>query len=81
MPIYVRVDFEIQVSLPEGIPEEWEDGQDETCPPAIRERAIEAALGFISQSGEVYIDGEDKPGARIFVDLTDHDVTEVRAEE
>lgn len=81
MPIYVRVDFEIRVELPEGIPDEW-DGQDESCPPTLRERAIEAAMGgFGSDYADVYIDGEDKEPVRVYNRCTYMDVTEVRAEE
>lgn len=73
---YVRLEVEVQVSLPEGVKDDG-DGEptDET-----RERAIEVALTAIPQSLEVFIDGEDKEPARIFIDVSESDVSEVRVE-
>ncbi len=80
MPIYVRVEYEIAVKLPEGIPAEW-DGQDDSCPPELRDRAIEAAMGAMGDERVyVFIDGEEKDPARIYNRVTYMDVTEVRAE-
>ena len=80
MSIYIRVEYEIRVELPEGIPEEW-DGQDETCPPELRERAIEAAMeGMGAEVVDVFLDGKDKDPIRVYNCVTYMDVTEVRAE-
>lgn len=80
MPIYVRVEHTIRVDLPEGIPDEWEYGDDDSCPEDTRERVIEAALTAISRNVDVFIDGPDEEPVRVFCDVSDHDVTEVYAE-
>jgi len=73
---YVRLEFEIQVSLPEGVKDDGEgEPTDET-----RERAIEAALSALPQNLEVFIDGEDKEPARVFIEVSEGDVSEVRVE-
>jgi hypothetical protein len=75
--VYVRMDIEIQVDLPDEGP--IDDGEGEPTPEA-RERAIEAALAAISQNCQVFIDGEENDPAEVFCDKSDSDVTEVRCE-
>ncbi|MHC4715313.1 MAG: hypothetical protein ACYTAN_18920 [Planctomycetota bacterium] len=78
MSIYVRLDFEVRVDLAEG------DGPtveiNEETDAERHRRAVEAAVSWIQQSGEIYLDGEDKDPARIFCDISDSDVEEVRVE-
>jgi len=93
--IYVRLDVEIQVQLPVEIPEDsiGEDGV--LLNSKYREAAIEAACGWIHQSGEIDVSGTlgvpfhtrtRGPDhvcslAKIFADVSDSDVTEVRIED
>ena len=74
--IYVRLNFEVQVTLPEGTLLDKDDKLTVEC----RDRAIEAALGAISQACSVYIDGDDSDPAEIFIDISDNDIEEVRVE-
>lgn len=76
---YARLDIEIRIDLPEGLPEEW-DGDDGSCPEELKERLIEALVGAYADYVDVYIDGEDKEPARVHTRVTYMDVTEVRAE-
>jgi len=74
--IIVRLDLEIQVELPEGAIEH-EGELIKEC----RERAIESALSALPQEIEIYIDGEDKEPARVFIDANEtFNVEEVRVE-
>jgi hypothetical protein len=74
--IIVRLDLEIQVELPEGAIEH-EGELIKEC----RERAIESALSALPQKIEIYIDGEDKEPARVFIDANEtFNVEEVRVE-
>lgn len=36
--------------------------------------AVEAVLGFIPQAGDVWIDGDDKPPVKMFVEIHEEDV-------
>lgn len=63
--VHVEIDMlTFRVDLPEEI---VDDGEGHPTDEA-RRRAIEAALCALPQEIEVYIDGEDKPPARVFVD-------------
>jgi len=74
--IIVRLDLEVQVSLPEG--PILHDGE---LIAECRERAIETALCAIPQEANIYIDGEDKEPAKVFIDASaDFSVDEVRIE-
>lgn len=75
--IIVRLDLDVEVELPEGVIEHEGDLTEE-----CRERAIEAALSALPQKAEIYIDGEDKEPARVFIDASEaFNVEEVRIEE
>lgn len=74
MSIYVRLDIEIQVDLPEG------DGEDETLDAEREDRATEIALAALPQRFDVYHDGQDEEPARVFCDVNSSDVIEVRIE-
>ena len=74
--IYVRLEFEVQVELPEGAKVKKDGEPTKKC----RERAIEAALAAIPQSCGIYIDGEDADPTEIFIECSDSDVIEVRVE-
>lgn len=75
--IIVRLDLEVQVSLPEGVILHEGELNDE-----CRERAIETALCAIPQQAKIYIDGEDKEPAEVFIDASEaFSVEEVRVED
>lgn len=81
MPIYVRVEFEIRVDLPEGNhSEDWPDGEDHSCPEELKERIFDAAQAAVKDCVDVYIDGKDEPPARVWTEFNDGDVIEYRAE-
>jgi L-aminopeptidase/D-esterase-like protein len=72
----VRLDLDVEVRLPEGVIEH-EGELVKEC----RERAIEAALCAFPQEARIYIDGEDKEPARVFIEASDDfNVEEVRVE-
>jgi len=74
--IIVRLDLEVQVRLPEGAI--LHDGE---LIAECRERAIETALCAIPQQANIYIDGEDKEPAEVFIDASEaFSVDEVRVE-
>ena len=74
--IIVRLDLEVQVRLPEGAI--LHDGE---LIAECRERAIETALCAIPQQVNIYIDGEDKGPAEVFIDASEaFSVDEVRVE-
>lgn len=75
MTLRVRLDVSIDVDLPEG------DGpmveiNGETDAERLG-RAIEVAVEWIQQSGQVFLDGEDAAPAVVFCDVSDNDVQEV----
>jgi len=75
--IIVRLDLDVQVKLPEGIIEH-EGKLEKQC----KERAIESALSALPQKVEIYIDGEDKKPAQVYIDASEaFNVDEVRVEE
>ena len=78
MSIYVRLAFEVRVDLAEGDgPTVDVNGETDA---ERHQRAVEAAVSWIQQAGEVYLDGEEKAPARVFCDISDSDVEEVRVE-
>ena len=77
MSIYVHLAFDIRVDLPEGDGEAQPNGEPQK---KIRERAIEAAIGFLPQSGEICVDGVEDPPAKIWCEVSEDDVEEVRSE-
>lgn len=76
--VYIRFDFEVRVDLPEGTKCKRSDESQPTD--KCRERAIEAALGALPQSIDVYIDGEEREPARVWIECSDSDVTETWVE-
>lgn len=87
MPCFVELRVVVTVDLPGGIPPEWKDGEDDSCPPETREKIIEAALSAVraGQSVGVYLDGDptedpDTEATECYVECCDSDVEEVRAE-
>ena len=74
----VRLDLQISINLPEGVSVE---GKECEISAASKERAIEAALGALPQNINVYIDGDNKLPAVVFVAATEDSVDEVWAEE
>ena len=77
----VQVNVEIdmltfRVDLPE---ETVDDGEGHPTDEA-RRRAVEAALAALPQNVEVYIDGEDKPSAKVFIDAMESGEDEVWCE-
>jgi len=78
MSIYVRMAFEVQVDLAEGDgPTVDINGETDAD---RHQRAVEAAVSWIQQSGEIFLDGKDKKPARVFCDISDSNVEEVRVE-
>jgi hypothetical protein len=75
---YVRFDFEVQVTLPEGI--EFECEEDDHLAEKSKNRAIEAAIASFPDSIKIYIDGEKEPPTNVYFDVSDYDITEVRGE-
>jgi len=72
----VRLDLDVEVRLPEGVVEH--EGE---LIAECRERAIESALLALPQKVEIYIDGEDKEPARVYIDASEaFNVEEVRVE-
>lgn len=75
--VHVEIDMlTFRVELPEEI---VDDGEGHPTDEA-RERALEAALGALPQNVDVYIDGEDKPPAKVFIDAMESGEDEVWCE-
>jgi hypothetical protein len=90
--VYVRLEFEARVLLPVVIPDDQIDDEGELLLHGkYREAAVAAVLNFLPQWGVIDVSSElgvngpnsnDENGeAKVFIDASDSDITEVRCEE
>ena len=77
----VRILIQVPLSVSVWLPDETVDDGEGTVTPKARERAWEAFVGALPQSVQVFLDGEDKEPARVYLEPDEReDTVEMSAE-
>ena len=77
----VRILMQVPLSVSIWLPEDTVDDGKGNVTPKARERAWEAFVGALPQSVQVFLDGEDKEPAKVYLEPDEHeDTVEMSAE-
>jgi len=77
----VRILIQIPVSVSVWLPEETVDDGEGNVTPKARERAWDAFVSALPQQVDVFIDGEDKDPAKVYMEPDENeDTAEMSAE-